>query len=168
MTVCRVPYTDIAAGPHLRLLCAEEDGGDGLGYRSFRASSEGGSAGQRCKGASLHNTFVGFSGAQGRSRSPRASSASSRAPSSGKGSHEGKSKAKGKKGAGWRSVTPEGRQICFAYNSQWEKCPGNCNRAHCCQICFGSRPMHMHGSETKKAAAGADGGGAPPGAAPSA
>ena len=65
---------------------------------------------------------------------------------------KGKGKNKGKKGKGkakggngpWHVTTPDGRPICFAYNSPVEKCKGNCGRVHCCQICLGSHPAHAH------------------------
>lgn len=47
-------------------------------------------------------------------------------------------KGKGK-GRGYHTTTPEGRQICFAYNSQYERCDGSCGRVHVCQICFGNQ-----------------------------
>ena len=57
---------------------------------------------------------------------------------------------KGKGKGGVYSVTPEGRQICYAYNSQWERCDGSCGRLHVCQACFGTHPLHMHAGESKK------------------
>ena len=68
---------------------------------------------------------------------------------------EGKGpKGKGNKGNGksdpalkglqltWR--TPDGRDICFAWNSQG--CPGNCNRVHCCRVkgCHADHPAIKH------------------------
>eukprot|EP00435_Cladocopium_sp_Y103_P060935 s1184_g22.t1 len=97
-----------------------------------------------------------------RSRSPPPAAASSAA---GKGLQKGKKgkKSKGKGKGGLHSVTPEGRQICYAYNSQWERCDGSCGRLHVCQACFGNHPVHMHSSELKKTApASAKGGANPP------
>lgn len=98
-----------------------------------------------------------LSGAMGsrvtRSRSPR------RQPGNwkqlqgkgGKGSKaKGKDGGKGKKagkGQQVHSETPDHRQICFAYNSPWEKCKGSCGRVHCCRVCFESHPMHLHGKK---------------------
>jgi hypothetical protein len=63
----------------------------------------------------------------------------------GKGSGKGCSKGKGKRGTkgGGAIRTPDGKQICFAYNNAEEKCPGNCDRAHVCRKCLGSRPSYM-------------------------
>ncbi|CAE8621173.1 unnamed protein product, partial [Polarella glacialis] len=98
-----------------------------------------------------------LSGAMGsrvtRSRSPR------RQPGNwkqlqgkgGKGSKaKGKDGGKGEKagkGQQVHSETPDHRQICFAYNSPWEKCKGSCGRVHCCRVCFESHPMHLHGKK---------------------
>ena len=38
------------------------------------------------------------------------------------------------------STTPDGRQICYAYNSQNGTCRGNCGRVHVCQFCLS--PKH--------------------------
>jgi hypothetical protein len=66
-----------------------------------------------------------------------------RGPAKGKGKGRlGKgNKSKGQ-GAAWHSVTPDGRKICFAWNSQEKKCRGSCGFVHCCQLCFGSHPAH--------------------------
>ena len=60
-----------------------------------------------------------------------------------------KGKGKGKKGkgkkAGGRTIhshTPDGRAICYSWNNKDQRCRWNCGRVHCCQICFGSHPMH--------------------------
>ena len=87
-----------------------------------------------------------------RSRSPKQGRASVAPPPQSswtrpKGSKGKKGKGKGR---GYHNLTPEGRQICYAYNSQHERCDGSCGRIHCCQICFGKHPAHMHSSETKK------------------
>jgi hypothetical protein len=63
--------------------------------------------------------------------------------------------------------TPDGRKMCFAWNSPTEQCAGGCGRAHVCRICFGAHPAHMHASVNRRAepAAGgaAEGSGAAPG-----
>ena len=39
----------------------------------------------------------------------------------------------------WKSATPDGRKICFAYNRS--KChTQKCEFVHCCQVCFGPHP----------------------------
>lgn len=87
-----------------------------------------------------------------RSRSPQRTTWQMRAPgdrpeSGWKG--RGKSKTKGKFKAGkgkdfkLHSHTPDGREICYGWNSQKERCRYNCGRVHCCQICFGNHPYHM-------------------------
>ena len=51
---------------------------------------------------------------------------------------DGKGKGKGKKGdksyngQTLTTHTPDGREICFAYNAQG--CRGNCGRVHCCRV----------------------------------
>ena len=79
----------------------------------------------------------------------------SRKGSGKKGKGKGNKGGKGKVDANFKSRTPDGRQICFAYNSQYERCRGNCGRVHCCQVCFGSHPAHMHdkAAGTREAAA---------------
>ncbi len=57
---------------------------------------------------------------------------------------KGKGKAKGKgrfdKRFGFlNSQTPDGRQICYAY--QEGKCKDNCGRVHVCQICMSPHPL---------------------------
>ena len=74
----------------------------------------------------------------------------------------GKNKSrKGRLGADSRagfvySTTPDGRQICYAYNSQNGTCRGNCGRVHVCQYCLS--PKHnRHACPQQK---GKEGGGA--------
>ena len=88
--------------------------------------------------------------AQGRSRSPPSLPSASVAAA--KGVQKGKKgkRPKGKGKGGVHSVSPEGRQNCYAYNSQWERCDGSCGRLHVCQACFGTHPLHMHAGESKK------------------
>ena len=58
---------------------------------------------------------------------------------------KGKGKGKGKTGRfdkryGYlHSQTPDGRQICYAY--QEGKCKGNCGRVDICQLCLGPHPL---------------------------
>ena len=61
-----------------------------------------------------------------------------------KGGGKGKSR-KGRLGADSKagfvySTTPDGRQICYSYNSQNSTCRGNCGRVHVCQFCLS--PKH--------------------------
>ena len=61
-------------------------------------------------------------------------------PKGGGGKSQGKGTRKGKLGANSRagfvySTTPDGRQICYAFNNA--KCDGkSCNRVHVCQFCL--------------------------------
>jgi hypothetical protein len=62
----------------------------------------------------------------------------------GKGSNKNVNKGRGKnrdkgKGKGHRA-TPDGKQICFAFNNPHEKCTGTCDRAHVCRTCLGGHP----------------------------
>ena len=82
---------------------------------------------------------------QGRkSRSPRRER--SREESYPRGSQSfGKGKGgKGRKGKGksMHTKTPDGRDICFAWNNRYQRCRYQCGRVHCCQICFGTHPAH--------------------------
>eukprot|EP00438_Fugacium_kawagutii_P025748 Skav221044 [mRNA] locus=scaffold1448:253014:254372:+ [translate_table: standard] len=56
----------------------------------------------------------------------------------------GKSPGKGKKGADLQlhDKTPDGRQICWKWNSQHERCRYDCGRLHVCQRCFEKHPYH--------------------------
>ena len=65
----------------------------------------------------------------------------------------GKGKGKGKKGKGKGKTqskniacarrTPDGRNVCFAFNNPMEYCPGNCGMAHVCGKCFEKgKPMY--------------------------
>ena len=72
----------------------------------------------------------------------------------GKGKDSKGGKGKGKQGKGeekgalrglqlaWR--TPDGKDICFAYNNQG--CSGNCGRAHVCRVkgCYKDHPAIRH------------------------
>ena len=66
---------------------------------------------------------------------------------------QGKGKGKKGKGGGGKGkdksrisgVTPDGRQICFAWNNKDEGCSGGCNRVHCCRLCLSTQhPMYEH------------------------
>ena len=67
---------------------------------------------------------------------------------------KGKGKGKGKKGR-MNDRTPDGRQICWKWNSPRERCRFQCGRLHVCQICFGSHPAHACDGSGKKDTAGA-------------
>ena len=51
-----------------------------------------------------------------------------------------KGKRKGKSRG--QAQTPDGKQICFAFNNQHEKCSGTCDRAHVCRLCLGNHPAY--------------------------
>ena len=55
---------------------------------------------------------------------------------------KGKGKG-GKNKSGLLSQTPDGRQICYRWNSMKERCRFNCGRLHICQRCMGQHPVHM-------------------------
>ena len=81
---------------------------------------------------------------------------------SGSGSGKGKGKSgKGKKGAGkvLHSKTPDGREICYAWNNKDQRCRHKCGRLHVCQVCFGQHPAHAckgggQGGENKDTSGG--------------
>ena len=60
-----------------------------------------------------------------------------------KGKEKGKGKGKGgrfdKRYGFLHSQTPDGRQICYAY--QEGKCKGQCGRVDICQLCMGNHPL---------------------------
>lgn len=63
----------------------------------------------------------------------------------GKGKSKGGGKAKGKHGSNELvSKTPDGREICFAYNSQG--CSGRCGRLHVCRVrgCYAEHAAREH------------------------
>eukprot|EP00435_Cladocopium_sp_Y103_P002182 s465_g1.t1 len=80
-------------------------------------------------------------------------------PSKGKGGKSGKGKGKDSRLSGlqlaWR--TPDGRDLCFAYNSG--SCDGKCNRVHQCRVkgCYGDHPAVQHKDKARNA-----GGASPP------
>ena len=59
---------------------------------------------------------------------------------------KGKGKGKSKKGSShMHSTTPDGRQICFAWNNPKEGCKGGCQRIHVCRICLDTNhPSYEH------------------------
>ncbi len=101
----------------------------------------------------------------GRSRSPNKDGAYGyyKYNDKGKGKYKGGGKGKkGKKsgpdGATIHSRTPDGREICYKWNSQHDRCRHACGRLHVCQICFGNHPMHSckgNGPPSKDTAGGA-------------
>eukprot|EP00435_Cladocopium_sp_Y103_P023727 s652_g5.t1 len=77
-----------------------------------------------------------------RSRSPRRSSSAFESGRNRKGNKgKGKSFSKGKDGL--HKKTPDGREICFKWNSMKERCRYDCGRVHVCMRCFGKHPLHM-------------------------
>lgn len=74
----------------------------------------------------------------------------------------GKGKGHGKKGGGKKghanlhNKTPDGRQICWKWNSQHERCRYDCGRVHQCQLCLGNHPMHACPNNKQKGNAGKD------------
>ena len=65
---------------------------------------------------------------------------------------KGKGKGKGKTGKkgdqSLHSITPDGRQICYAWNNKKEGCKGGCNIVHACRICLDtSHPTYEHPAE---------------------
>ena len=81
-------------------------------------------------------------------------------PPKGKGKGKGKGKHKGKyKGDFLHATTPDGRQLCFAWNNKAEGCKGGCNRVHACRICLSS----SHATFDHRGAPEAAKGGHPPG-----
>ena len=90
---------------------------------------------------------------KGRSRSPKPD----RREGGSSGSYEknwnasrNKGKGKGKGKDQLHSVTPDGRQICFKWNSMKDRCRFKCGRLHVCQRCFGNHPVHMCRSKGEK------------------
>ena len=61
------------------------------------------------------------------------------------GKGRGKTKSQVHSGHKLASMTPDGKQICYAYNAQGCK-DKNCARVHCCRVqgCFGEHPAHQH------------------------
>lgn len=73
--------------------------------------------------------------------------------SKGKHSKKGKGKSGYKGDTALVSQTPDGRDICYAFNAQG--CAGKCGRVHCCRVrgCFGqhsAREHHLHAKNRTK------------------
>ena len=93
------------------------------------------------------------SGRRGRSRTPK----------NGKGKRAySKGGGRGGRGGQWLSRTPDGREICYAYNSQNERCKGRCGRVHVCRRCLGRHPAHTCKGLEGEEVTGGGGPGAPP------
>ena len=81
-----------------------------------------------------------------RSRSPKGTSPSWKhswkgfSKGRGKGKKGGKSKTKDK--SSLHDNTPDGRQICWKWNSPHDRCRFACGRLHVCMYCFGAHPYH--------------------------
>ena len=74
----------------------------------------------------------------------------------GKGARKGKGKkGKGKGGLTYHSKTPDGRELCYAWNNPDSRCRYDCGRVHACQICFGSHPAHACPKHKDTSGAGA-------------
>ena len=93
-----------------------------------------------------------------RSRSPRGGHRGWHDKGQDRGGYGKGKKGKGKKGkkgdAVIHSKTPDGREICYKWNSQHDRCRHQCGRLHVCQICFGNHPMHSCKSPPAKDTAG--------------
>ena len=67
-----------------------------------------------------------------------------------------KGKGKGKNQKGGEKLhhqTPDGRKICYAFNSVYERCKGACGMVHVCRKCFGNHPAHPCKKQPPAAAA---------------
>lgn len=49
---------------------------------------------------------------------------------------------KGKKGLSLHDKSPDGRQICWKWNSPHDRCRFDCGRLHVCMKCFNKHPYH--------------------------
>ena len=114
---------------------------------SAMASGSGGGSHRGRDGSRSAPNRSGRAG-KGRRGERRDTSASSSwgSKGAGKGKDKGNRKSKGKgrdKGKGkapGHRLTPDGKQICFAFNNPHEKCTGTCDRAHVCRLCLGNHP----------------------------
>ena len=101
-----------------------------------------------------YSALTAMGGKKEKSRSPRRDrwQGGQRHYASGSGGGKGKAKGgKGKKGArALHSKTPDGREICCAWNNKDQRCRHKCGRLHVCQICFGQHPAHACKGEDKK------------------
>ena len=73
------------------------------------------------------------------------------------GKNSGKSGGKGKKSKDLHDKTPDGRQICWRWNSINQRCRYECGRLHVCQRCFEKHPQHSCPQLKKDTAGGGDG-----------
>ena len=65
--------------------------------------------------------------------------------SGGKGAGKGPSRQ-----SGMHSTTPDGRKICFRWNTGSGNCKGACGFVHCCQRCFKNHPAVSCGKSKDK------------------
>mgnify|MGYP007004416050 CR=1 FL=1 len=78
----------------------------------------------------------GAGGFDGNSATGKGQASKKQKKGKGKGGKGGSSKG----GKGVSALSPDGREICYAFNS--EGCQAkNCHRIHCCRRCFGKHPM---------------------------
>ena len=93
-----------------------------------------------------YSAITAMGGRKEKSRSPRRDrwQGGQSFQSSGSGGGKGKKGGKGRKGGGkiLHSKTPDGREICYAWNNKDQRCRHKCGRLHVCQICFGQHPAH--------------------------
>jgi len=61
----------------------------------------------------------------------------------GSGKKGGKQKNSGKSALAGQKKTPDGREICFAYNRAGEGCAGKCGRVHVCTMCLQQHPVYQ-------------------------
>ena len=92
------------------------------------------------------------SGGTGSTETPRSRTPDPRAEGAWKA--KGKGKGPSKKGGGPKGKqrnymghqlhdrAPDGRQICWKWNSPTDRCRFQCGRLHACQICFSNHPYH--------------------------
>ena len=93
-----------------------------------------------------------------RSRSPRASGEGTSWDRNRQGKSRGKGKGRGGGKDDLHRKTPDGREICYKWNSMKERCRFNCGRVHCCMRCVGQHPLHMCKEGKVKTDTAGDGG----------
>eukprot|EP00435_Cladocopium_sp_Y103_P064032 s228_g25.t1 len=97
---------------------------------------------QVVQGASSSREFTGTNATDARSRTPDGRDGKGWI-SKGKGKgKKGRGKKGGGKPSGLHDRAPDGRQICWKWNSPYDRCRYQCGRLHICQICYGSHPYH--------------------------
>ena len=72
---------------------------------------------------------------------------------------KGKAKGSGKgfgKAKGMHDRSPDGRQICWKWNSPNDSCRFQCGRLRICVKCFGDHPQHACPGKSDTAGAGGD------------